>query len=205
MQFNQIIKNCNKIVNVNDVLNNLDLISDIVKEDVFRITKSKGIFFADFEFTYANAVTILKNQLKKSHLKAIKRFIHCKNIENATSWLIQRIISNMRNISKNNRYKLYCEPKFCKLHENIESENDYQRVIELIDLEKVDSKTMILGLQKVWEDLKYDQDFDYEDFAELCCKFGYTPNAVVGSHALEEPQLSRYQVEIGQFQLKLLF
>ena len=32
MQFNQIIKNCNKIVNVNDVLNNLDLISDIVKE-----------------------------------------------------------------------------------------------------------------------------------------------------------------------------
>ena len=148
---------------------------------------------------------ILKNQLKKSHLKAIKRFIHCKNIENATSWLIQRIISNMRNISKNNRYKLYCEPKFCKLHENIESENDYQKIIELIDLGKVDSNTMILGLQKVWEDSKYDLDFDYPDFEELCCKFGLNANEVVGIHAFEEPKFFKYQVSNKHYQLELLF
>ena len=47
--------------------------------------------------------------------------------------------------------------------------------------------------------------FDYLDFEELCCKFGFNANEVVGSHAFEEPQLTKYQVEIGQYQLKLLF
>ena len=52
---------------------------------------------------------------------------------------------------------------------------------------------------------KYNNDFDNKDFEELCCEFGFNANEVVGSHAFEEPKFSKYQVEIGQFQLKLLF
>ena len=205
MQFIEIIKNCNKIVNVSDVLNNFDLIIDIVKEDVLRITKSKQIFFTDFDFAYNDGVNMLKNQLAKIHLKAIRRFFESDSIEDALKWIVSRIINNAVNITTNKKYKLYSAPQFCDLHEKIESSYDIEMLLLNDDLMKFDKNTLKMGLKKVWEDSKYDQDFDYEDFTELCCKFGFNANEVVGSHAFEEPKLSRYQVEIGQFQLKLLF
>lgn len=205
MQFNQIIKNCNKIVNVNDVLNNLDLIIDIAKDDVLKITKSKGISFPDFDFAYNDGVKQLKNQLTKNHLRAIKRFFECDSLENALKWIISRIINNAVNISTNKKYKLYTAPQFSILHENIESSYDIDMLLLNDDLMKFDKNTLKMGLKKVWEDSKYDQDFDYEDFEELCCKFGFNANEVVGSHIFEEPKLSKHEVGIGQFQLKLLF
>jgi hypothetical protein len=72
-------------------------------------------------------------------------------------------------------------------------------------LKKLPKESIKKALKKVWKDSKYDLDFDYLDFEELCCKFGLNANEVVGSHAFEEPKFSKYQVEIGQFQLKLLF
>ena len=205
MQFIEIIKNCNKIVNVSDVLNNFDLIIDIVKEDVLRITKSKQIFFTDFDFAYNDGVNMLKNQLAKIHLKAIRRFFESDSIEDALKWIVSRIINNAVNITTNKKYKLYSAPQFCDLHEKIESSYDIEMLLLNDDLMKFDKNTLERGLKKVWEDLKYDLDFDYLDFEELCCKFGFNANKVVGSHAFEEPKFSKYQVEIGQFQLKLLF
>ena len=205
MQLAVILSHCNKIKTIDDLLNLLDLILELAREDVYKIAKSKRIIFSDFDFTYNDAVEILKNQLKKTHLKAIDRFFKYENINSAINWLIGRVLNNMRNISTNSKFKCFCAPSFKQLNENIKSNYDYETVLELMDLKRFDSQTIMTGLKKVWSEVKYDQDFDHEDFEELCCKFGYTSNEVVGSHAFEEPKLSKYEVETGQFQLQLLF
>ena len=138
-------------------------------------------------------------------MRSIKRFFEYDSLENALKWIISRIINNAVNISTNKKYKLYTAPQFCILHENIESSNDIDMLLLNDYLIKFDKNTLKIGLKKVWEDSKYDQDFDYEDFEELCCKFGFNANEVVGSHIFEEPKLSKHEVGIGQFQLKLLF
>ena len=205
MQLAVILSHCNKIKTIDDLLNLIDLILELAREDVYKIAKSKRIIFSDFDFTYNEAIEILKSQLQKSHLKGISKFLKCENIDSAINWIIGRVLNNMRNISTNSKFKCFCAPSFKQLNENIKSNYDYETVLELIDLKKFDSQTIMTGLKKVWSEVKYDQDFDHEDFEELCCKFGYTSNEVVGSHAFEEPKLSKYEVETGQFQLQLLF
>lgn len=205
MQLIEILNHSNKIKTINDLLNHFDSIVEIARDDVYKIAKSKRLLFSDFDFAYADAVDMLRNQLQKSHLKGISRFLKCGNITNAVTWLVERLLNNMRNITTNKKYKLFCRVNFVELHENISIINDNNRSIELLDLEKVDKKTIKKGLKEVWNEAKYNNDFDNKDFEELCCEFGFNANEVVGSHAFEEPKFSKYQVEIGQFQLKLLF
>ena len=54
-----------------------------------------------------------------------KRLVNFNDISNAISWLITRIIANMRNITTNPKYKLYCIPSFEQIHENIKSNDDF--------------------------------------------------------------------------------
>jgi hypothetical protein len=205
MQFKEIVKNSKKFATINDVVNNLDLIADIVKEDVLKIAVSKKIYFDDFNFTYSKSVEILKKQVKKTHLKAIKKLFQFIDIEDALKWIISRILNNSINITTNKKYKLFCKPIFLEFNEKIEIESDCNIIIELLDLERVDTNTIKKGLKKVWNEAKYDSDFDYQDFEELCCKFGFNAREVVGSHALAQPKLSKYQVANKYFQLELLF
>ena len=205
MQLAVILSHCNKIKTIDDLLNLIDLILELAREDVYKIAKSKRIIFSDFDFTYNEAIEILKSQLQKSHLKGISKFLKCENIDSAINWIIGRVLNNMRNISTNSKFKCFCAPSFKQLNENIKSNYDYETVLELMDLRRFDSQTIMTGLKKVWSEVNYDQDFDHEDFEELCCKFGFTSNEVVGSHTFEEPKLSKYEVETGQFQLQLLF
>lgn len=205
MQFNEIIKNSKKIATVDDVVNNIDFIAEIAKEDVLKIAKSKRIYFADFDFTYSDAVEMLRNQLQKSDLKGIRRFLGFKNIANAGSWLIERLVNNMKNITTNQKYKLYCAPSFGQLHENIKSNDELEAVLELIELEKLNRDILKKGLKDVWDDAKYDSDFDFEDFEELCCKFMFNAREVVGSDTLAQLKFSKSQVSNKHSQLELLF
>ena len=205
MQLVEILSHSNKIKTVDDLLNHFDLVVELARDDIYKIAKSKRLLFSDFDFAYGDAVEMLKGQLQKSHLKGISRFLQCENIANAVSWLVERLLNNMRNITTNKKYKLFCRINFVELHENISIVNDNNRSIELLDLEKVDKKTIKKGLKEVWNEAKYNNDFDNKDFEELCCEFGFNANEVVGSHAFEEPKLSKYKVENGQFQLQLLF
>ena len=205
MQLIEILNHSNKIKTINDLLNHFDSIVEIARDDVYKIAKSKRLLFSDFDFAYADAVDMLRNQLQKSHLKGISRFLKCGNITNAVSWLVERLLNNMRNITTNKKYKLFCRVNFVELHENISIVNDNNRSIELLDLEKVDKKTIKKGLKEVWNEAKYNNDFDNKDFEELCCEFGFNANEVVGSHTFEEPKFSKYQVNNKHYQLELLF
>lgn len=205
MHIIKILSHSNKINTIDDLLNNFDSIVEIARDDIFRIAKSKRIYFADFDFTYSDAVEMLRNQLQKSDLKGIRRFLGFKNIANAGSWLIERLVNNMKNITTNQKYKLYCAPSFGQLHENIKSNDELEAVLELIELEKLNRDILKKGLKDVWDDAKYDSDFDFEDFEELCCKFMFNAREVVGSDTLAQLKFSKSQVSNKHSQLELLF
>ena len=89
----------NKINNLDDVIIYMDSILDLLKDDVEKIAKSKNIWFFDFDYLFIESGKILKNQLKKKHLSGIKKFYYSENIDIAISWMISRLINNMRNIN----------------------------------------------------------------------------------------------------------
>ena len=205
MQLVEILSHSNKIKTIDDLLNHFDLVVELARDDIYKIAKSKRLLFSDFDFAYADAVEILKSQLQKSHLKGISRFLKCENIANAVSWLIERLLNNMRNITTNQKYKLYCAPSFGQLHENIKSNDELEAVLELMELEKFDRDTIKKGLQTIWENSMFEEDFDYFDMEYLCKKFGFEVSQIVGTEAINLQKYKKEQTQSGHSQLMMVF
>ena len=205
MQLVEILSHSNKIKTVDDLLNHFDLVVELARDDIYKIAKSKRLLFSDFDFAYADAVEMLKSQLQKSHLKGISRFLKCENIANAISWLIERLLNNMRNITTNQKYKLYCAPSFGQLHENIKSNDELEAVLELMELEKFDRDTIKKGLQTIWENSMFEEDFDYFDMEYLCKKFGFEVSQIVGTEAINFQKYKKEQTQSGHSQLMMVF
>ena len=205
MQLVEILSHSNKIKTVDDLLNHFDLVIELARDDIYKIAKSKRLLFSDFDFVYADAVEMLKSQLQKSHLKGISRFLKCENIANAVSWLIERLLNNMRNITTNQKYKLYCAPSFGQLHENIKSNDELEAVLELMELEKFDRDTIKKGLQSIWKNAMFEEDFDYFDMEYLCKKFGFEVSQIVGTEAINLQKYKKEQTESGHSQLMMVF
>ncbi len=193
-----------KINNVKDLIDNIEAIIDVLKEDILRISKSKKLHFYDFDFTYSTAVIVLNNQIKKKHLNGVKRFFKLENIEDKLNWLISRILNNMRNLTTNPKYKLYFNPKKIDIYKgNYKENDDFERMIQILDIQKLDKSIIKKGLYKVWQEAIYDKDFDYIDFTELCEKYGFEVDEVVGSHKSIQIQFKKCQT--GNFnQLELI-
>jgi len=205
MQLVEILSHSNKIKTVDDLLNHFDLVVELARDDIYKIAKSKRLLFSDFDFAYADAVEMLKSQLQKSHLKGISRFLKCENIANAVSWLIERLLNNMRNITTNQKYKLYCAPSFGQLHENIKSNDELEAVLELMELEKFDRDTIKKGLQSISKNAMFEEDFDYFDMEYLCKKFDLSIKDVFGTDDLVKLNLKKEQTESGHSQLVFVF
>ena len=205
MQLVEILSHSNKIKTVDDLLNHFDLVVELARDDIYKIAKSKRLKFSDFDFAYADAVEMLKSQLQKSHLKGVSRFLKCENIANAVSWLIERLLNNMRNITTNQKYKLYCAPGFGQLHENIKSNDELDAVLELMELEKFDRDTIKKGLQTIWDNSMFEEDFDYLDMEYLCKKFGFEVSQIVGTEAINLQKYKKEQTQSGHSQLMMVF
>ena len=205
MQLVEILSHSNKIKTVDDLLNHFDLVVELARDDIYKIAKSKRLKFSDFDFAYADAVEMLKSQLQKSHLKGVSRFLKCENIANAVSWLIERLLNNMRNITTNQKYKLYCAPSFGQLHENIKSNDELDAVLELMELEKFDKDTIKKGLQTIWNNSILEEDFDYFDMEYLCKKFGFEVSEIIGTEAINLQKYKKEQTRSGQVQLMMVF
>ena len=205
MQLVEILSHSNKIKTVDDLLNHFDLVVELARDDIYKIAKSKRLLFGDFDFAYADAVEMLKSQLQKSHLKGVSRFLKCENIANAVSWLIERLLNNMRNITTNQKYKLYCAPSFRQLHENIKSNDELEAVLELMELEKFDRDTIKKGLQTMWENSIFEEDFDYFDMEYLCKKFGVEVSEIIETEAINLQKYKKEQTGSGQVQLMMVF
>ena len=205
MQLVEILSHSNKIKTIDDLLNHFNLVVELARDDIYKIAKSKRLLFSDFDFAYGDAVEMLKGQLQKSHLKGISRFLKCENIANAVSWLIERLLNNMRNITTNQKYKLYCAPSFGQLHENIKSNDEIEAVLELMELEKFDRDILKKGLQTIWKNSMFEEDFDYFDMEYLCKKFDLTIKDVFGTDDLVKLNLKKEQTESSHSQLVLVF
>lgn len=207
MQLVEILIYSNKIKTVDDLLNHFDLIIELARDDILKITKSKRLLFSDFDFTFGEAIKILINQLQKKYLKGVQRFLRCQNIENAIKWIITRIIANMRNIgtTTDNRYKLHCTPSFGPLHKNITLNNFYDELLELIEIERLDRNTIKKGLQTLWENSIFEEDFDHYDIEYLCNKYGIKITEIIGTEAIFFQKYKIEQAENGHFQLVIVF
>ena len=201
----EILVNYSKLKTVQNLVDNIDLVTDIIKDDVYKIAKSKRIYFYDFDFTYGCSVEIIKEQLLKKHLQGIQRFFNFDNLENGLKWFISRILNNMRNITTNTNFKLFINLKISNFeYEVYEKTDDFEKIIQILDIKKLDKTRIKKGLYKVWQEARYDKDFDYIDFIELCEKYGFDVDDVVGSYSFNQIQYKKYQVGKLNYQLEII-
>lgn len=111
----------------------------------------------------------------------------------------------MRNITTNQKYKLYCAPSFGQLHENIKSNDELEAVLELMELEKFDRDTIKKGLQSISKNAMFEEDFDYFDMEYLCKKFEFEVSEIVGTQAINLQKYKKEQTQSGQVQLMMVF
>ena len=113
----------------------------------------------------------------------------------------------MRNIgtTTDNRYKLHCTPSFGPLHKNITLNNFYHELLELIEIERLDRNTIKKGLQTLWENSIYEEDFDHYDIEYLCNKYGIKITEIIGTEAIFFQKYKIEQAENGHFQLVIVF
>ncbi len=156
------------------------------------------------EYLIARTTKMYKDAVKKKNTL----FNSFCSSEKVIEWIINRYINIFVSISTNKKYKEYTD--ITKIRIRFDQDiafysSDIEEEIEFEKLKKLPKESIKKALEKVWEDSKYDLDFDYLDFEELCCEFEFDANEVVGSHAFEEPKFSKYQVSNKHYQLELLF
>lgn len=171
LQLIEIVKKCKKVNSVDDLVNHLDWLIELAREDVFNITKSKKIYFSDFDYFFNEAVLLLKNQLKKTHLRAVNNFFKNGIFENALKWIISRIINNMKNISTNPRYKLYLDLKIEELNEHITGINEIEKIIIEESLKKLNYKLIKNQILELINNMHHSDEFDNFDLKYLIEKF----------------------------------
>ena len=156
------------------------------------------------EYLISRANKMYKNALKKRN----KLFWNLDSREKVIEWIINRYINIFVSISTNKKYKEYTDITKIRIHFDQDIafySSDIEEEIEFEKLKKLPKESIKKALEKVWEDSKYDLDFDYLDFEELCCEFEFDANEVVGSQTFEEPKFFKHQVNNKHYQLELLF
>ena len=203
----EILRESRKINTVNDLLSNFNAITELAKEDVKKISMAKKIFFADFDATFSMSQKMLNKTLRKKHLKAVKRFLNCENIDDAVNFIIQRLLNNMKNITTNQNYNEYAAPpKFSILHDNIKVyDSELERALQLSDLKKISAEKLKQNLKKIWEEAILDFDFDLIDFENLCTSYGFRLEDVLDYNPYATPEMKGELTECGNTQLVLIF
>lgn len=208
MQLLEILSCSTQLKTIDDLYNRLDLIVDLARDDVKKIAKSKQIYFFDFDTVYGQATDTLKLQLKKTHLRGIQRFFECENIEQAINWLLSRLLNNMKNLSTNRAYLDYVDMEMFKKEAiEIQSFIEFKIDNELMyaDINKLPREAIRGGLEKIYNDVLFDYDFDLQDFEELCTQYHFEAIDIIG---YDPHQTANTKVELtasGNSQLTLFF
>ncbi|SFP02488.1 hypothetical protein [Hydrogenimonas thermophila] len=195
------LKSCN-ISTVEQLINKIDAVVEIMKDDAKRICISKKIAVVDFDFAFSvSAEATLKTIEKGAKLQGVKRFLNCQNIDIAVNWLLQRIVANIKN-TYDKRYKMHFENNgTCEINDYTSKYTiDKQIETEIEKMKKIDKEKIKQGLKKVWKEVDHD-DFDIADFVELCEKHGFNAEEILGFKPIVNAQIKTQQVESGRSQL----
>jgi len=75
-----------------DILENFDLVTEMLREDVARTLASAGITATTIDDYFAPAARIIKENLrKKRHLGGIKKLLSCENVEQGLKILLSKL------------------------------------------------------------------------------------------------------------------
>lgn len=184
------------------IANEIDVISDLMYDDVRRVLSRSKFIVQDYDTAYFTAVRILKNTIKKLHLKGVQRFYELQP-EKALRWILARLVNSIKNVTTNPK-----DPEF--IGQRVEFSDQcgivfpsdiYQYELER-DVEKLPFDLLLEGLHKLWIELLDDnqEEFDVVDFIDLCQRFNIDPILIIGSESA-----SSIQVMINSSSQKQLF
>ena len=210
----EILVSSKKIKVANDVLNNLEVVLEVAREDVKRVAQKEKLYFEDFDFFFGIAKKHLLKTAKKAHLKAIKKLNKCQDIEYLSKWLVSRLLNTMVNISTNIKYLNYLPSYKIRLYYEEEQatleldDKNFAYILAEEDVKKIlkyDRNKIKTGLKKVWEDAMDDKEFDLQDFQDLCHKYGFEMDDVLGYDPKQVPIIKVERTESGHSQFVLFF
>lgn len=198
----QKIKSISRTNLIIELVNAESWIYELIKEDTINLFLNTG-GYTDKKFTtddlYKLGVNITAKQISKKCF-----FFSIKNYELILKKLKARIVNNIRNFFSPSRKINYLqiEQYYYQIEDNTKSS---EKIIDELDLQKIDKKTIKIGLAKVWQDALTDTTFDIIDFEELCAKFKFKPDEVLGYNPYTIPPMAKENCNNGNYQLILIF
>ena len=197
----QKIKSMSKDNLIVELQNPESWIYELMKDDAIslflNIGYTNGIFSTDDLYTLGVDTTI--RQISKRCF-----FSEIKNTELILKKIKSRIVNNIRNF-----FFFFRKTNYLNINQYLFSmEEDYvvfEKIIDEFDLQKIDKKTIKIGLAKVWQDSITDTTFDVIDFEELCIKFQFQPNEILDYDPYTMPLMAKETCNNGNYQLVLIF
>jgi hypothetical protein len=193
-----IIIKSGKFQSINDVINSINLIIDLLKEDVIRTLAATGVG-GDIDDYFTRAAEILKRNIdRKKHLQGIRKLLNCSDIGTGLNIILSKLRGQTQNEMLKDRKNSVQQLK-SRYQDTVDISYDYSidEEIELENLEKMDVEELKNGLKKVWEEGKFDSDFDLVDLKELCNKYNIDLYDIVNKKELELPNLGSYELGNG--------
>ena len=182
------------IKSMDDFFSNLCAVAEILKEDVRRVLASEGKIFKNFNEKFSLSLSHTLDTIQKQDLKGVKRFLQSSTISQATAWLLQRLVANIKN-QADPKYKTLYSPAFeiSFPKEYYYRTADYREEIEkeilLEELHKMPKHELINALKKIWEEAKYTEGFDAKDIKELCEKYDINIYDVIPEKEFQAPNI----------------
>lgn len=176
--FNSLIKlgfNCEP----ENIHGSCELILLMAHDHVKKILLFSGIVTNDFDIAYEKASSIVNNTLKKRHLSGVSRFYSLPP-EKAIKWLLARLVNTVKSILTDKKNPNYIG-KYTSLDFDYFVSQDCIEKAEIeIELSKFTRDQIFTGLQAIWTEAHDDVDFEWLDFVELCHKFHFDPDFIIG-------------------------
>lgn len=197
------IKSISKEDLIIELRNSESWIYELIKDETISLFLNTGGYtnekFATDDL-YKLGVDTTIRQIKKRY------FFNLKTEDN--TFIINKIRSRITNNIKN-----YFSPlrkiNYLSIEQYFYQIEDYnqpfERIIDELNLQKINIETIKVGLIKVWEDAITDTTFDIFDFEELCRKFQFEPNEVLGYDPNIIPPMAKESSNNGNYQLVLIF
>jgi len=88
----EILVQSGRFKTVEDILQNIDLVTDMLREDVAKTLAKAGITATSLDDYYTEAVRKIRHNLeRKRHLKGIKKLLSCQNVETGLKILLSKL------------------------------------------------------------------------------------------------------------------
>ena len=119
----EILKSSGMFNSVEDIIANMDLVVEVLRDDVARILGAKGIVSTSFDDYYGRAVQILiRNISKKKHLPGIQKLLSCTDIEQGLKVILSKL-----------RGHTHCEMQTNRKNSVAYLKSRYKNTVDVID------------------------------------------------------------------------